>query len=44
MRRRSYFAEILGHSSPAITRKIYQHKRPDRLRAAVDTTAAAFDG
>lgn len=39
-----YLAETLGHSSPAITQNIYQHTRPERLRAAVDTIARAFEG
>ena len=39
-----YVAEILGHSSPAITAAIYQHTRPERKREAVDTIGAAIFG
>jgi integrase len=31
-----YIAELLGHSSPAITQSIYQHTRRDRLAAAAE--------
>ncbi len=39
-----YVAEVLGHSSPAITMGIYQHSRPDRKIAAVDKIGAAIFG
>ena len=39
-----YVAEMLGHSSPAITQSIYQHSRQDRLVAAVETIGAEIFG
>jgi integrase len=38
-----YVAELLGHSSPAITQSIYQHTRRDRL-AAAETIGEAILG
>jgi integrase len=38
-----YVSELLGHSSPAITQAVYQHVRPERLEAAVETIAAAIE-
>jgi integrase len=37
-------AAVLGHSSPAITQAVYQHTRPERKRAAVDTIGAVIFG
>jgi integrase len=39
-----YVAELLGHSSPAITQSIYQHVRRDRLAGAVHQVADAIFG
>ena len=39
-----YVAELLGHSSPAITQSIYQHTRRDRLAAAAETISEAILG
>jgi integrase len=39
-----YVAELLGHSSPAITQSIYQHTRRDRLAAAAETIGEAILG
>jgi integrase len=39
-----YVAEMLGHSSPAITAAIYQHTRPERMREAVKRIGAAIFG
>jgi integrase len=39
-----YVSELLGHSTPAITQAVYQHVRPGRLEAAIDTISAAIDG
>lgn len=39
-----YVAELLGHSSPAITREIYQHVRRDRLSGAAQRVADAIFG
>ena len=39
-----YAAELLGHSSPAITQSIYQHTRRDRLAAAAETIGEAILG
>lgn len=39
-----YVAEMLGHSSHAITAAIYQHTRPERKREAVDRIGAAIFG
>jgi integrase len=38
-----YVAEMLGHSSPAITMSVYQHVRRDRLNAAMATIAEAIE-
>jgi integrase len=37
-----YVAEVLGHSSPAITQSIYQHARPERTVESVERVSAAF--
>jgi integrase len=37
-----YVAELLGHSSPAITQSVYQHVRPERLEQAVDRISEAI--
>jgi integrase len=37
-----YVAELLGHSSPAITQSIYQHARPERTVESVERVSAAF--
>jgi integrase len=39
-----YVSELLGHSSAAITQTVYQHSRPERVRAAVDTISKAIEG
>lgn len=39
-----YLAEVLGHSSPAITQSIYQHTRPERKTEAVARIGAAISG
>jgi len=39
-----YVAELLGHSSPAITQNIYQHSRKDRLTGAAQAIADALGG
>jgi integrase len=39
-----YLAEVLGHSSPAITQAIYQHTRPERKAEAVARIGAAIFG
>jgi len=39
-----YVAEMLGHSSPAITMGVYQHVRRDRLNAAMAQITEAIDG
>jgi len=39
-----YVAELLGHSSPAITMNVYQHVRRDRLAGAASAIAEAFRG
>lgn len=39
-----YIAEVLGHSSPAITQAIYQHARPERTAEAVERIGAAIFG
>lgn len=39
-----YVAEMLGHSSPAITQSIYQHTRRDRLAQAVERIGAKIFG
>ena len=39
-----YVAEMLGHSSPAITMSVYQHVRRDRLNAAMAQIAEAIEG
>lgn len=41
---RLYLAEILGHSSPAITASIYQHTTDDRLAVAVRQVGDAIYG
>ena len=38
-----YVAEMLGHSSPAITQGVYQHVRRDRLNAAMQAITEAID-
>jgi integrase len=35
-----YVAEVLGHSSPAITQGIYQHTRAERTAEAVEQIGA----
>jgi len=37
-----YVAELLGHSSPAITQSVYQHVRRDRLDAAMAQIAESL--
>lgn len=37
-----YVAEVLGHSSPAITQSIYQHARPERTAEALERVAASI--
>lgn len=37
-----YVAEVLGHSSPAITQSIYQHTRQDRKIEAVERIGSAI--
>jgi integrase len=39
-----YVAEMLGHSSHAITAAIYQHTRPERKREGLDRIGAAIFG
>ena len=39
-----YVAEMLGHSSPAITQGVYQHVRRDRLNAAMAQITEAIEG
>ena len=39
-----YIAEMLGHSSPAITQGVYRHVRRDRLNAAMQAITEAIDG
>jgi integrase len=39
-----YVAEVLGHSSPAITQSIYQHTRKDRKVEAVNQIGKAIFG
>jgi integrase len=39
-----YVAEMLGHSSPAITMSVYQHVRRDRLNAAMAQITEAIGG
>lgn len=38
-----YVAEMLGHSSPAITQSVYQHVRRDRLDAAMEAISEAME-
>jgi integrase len=37
-----YMSELLGHSSPAITRAVYQHVRTERPEAAVQAMSDAI--
>jgi integrase len=37
-----YVAELLGHSSPAVTQGIYQHVRRGRLTQAAETIGEAI--
>lgn len=37
-----YVAEMLGHSSPAITQSVYHHVRRDRLDAAMEAISGAI--
>jgi hypothetical protein len=37
-----YVSELLGHSSPSITRSVYQHVRTERLEAAVQAVSDAI--
>jgi integrase len=37
-----YVAEMLGHSSPAITQAVYQHTGRDRLTRAAETIGEAI--
>jgi integrase len=37
-----YVAELLGHSSPAITMNVYQHTRPERLAGAARAITEAL--
>ena len=39
-----YVAELLGHSSPAITMNVYQHVRRERLAGAAQAIADALGG
>jgi integrase len=39
-----YVAEVLGHSSPAITMSVYQHARPERTADAVEKVGKAIFG
>ena len=39
-----YVAEVLGHSSPAITMSVYQHARPERTAEAVEKVGKAIFG
>ena len=39
-----FVAEMLGHSSPAITMSVYQHVRRDRLNDAMAQISKAIEG